>query len=391
LKEAGIRVGDIQGIKDIEKLPFTTKNDLRDTYPFGMFCVNQKQLVRFHASSGTTGKPTVVGYTRDDLREWSNSLGRALTSIGCDSSDIIQVGYGYGLFTGGLGFHYAAEAIGASVIPMSSGNTRRQIELMYDLSSTTIACTPSYFLHMIEIAREMGIDFHDTNLVRGVFGAEPWSENTRHRIENATGIDAYDVYGTSEISGPMFTECTEKNGIHIWGDLFYVEVIDPDTGEQVGEGEKGELVLTSLRKEALPLLRYRTGDITMLDTEPCACGRAHPRIMRILGRTDDMLIVRGVNVFPSQIEDVLMRMNEVGEHYQIVLERDGALDVMTVQVEVTPNAFSDKVGDLMSIRSKVASTLKTVLGISVNVELVEHGTLPRSTGKAQRVIDKREL
>ena len=244
---------------------------------------------------------------------------------------------------------------------------------------------------MIEIAREMGIDFHDTNLVRGVFGAEPWSENTRHRIENATGIDAYDVYGTSEISGPMFTECTEKNGIHIWGDLFYVEVIDPDTGEQVGEGEKGELVLTSLRKEALPLLRYRTGDITMLDTEPCACGRAHPRIMRILGRTDDMLIVRGVNVFPSQIEDVLMRMNEVGEHYQIVLERDGALDVMTVQVEVTPNAFSDKVGDLMSIRSKVASTLKTVLGISVNVELVEHGTLPRSTGKAQRVIDKREL
>jgi phenylacetate-CoA ligase len=381
----------LHSTEDITKLPFTTKQDLRDNYPFGLFCVPLDHVVRFHASSGTTGKPTLVGYTSDDIKAWTTSLARALVSIGCGKRDIVQVSYGYGLFTGGLGLHYGAEEIGASVLPTSAGNTERQIELMKDLGTTTIACTPSYFLHMIEVAREMGVDIRETTLRRGVFGAEPWSEETRVRIENLTGIDAFDIYGTSELSGPLFTECEEKCGIHIWGDLFYPEIIDPETGEQVGDGERGELVVTTLRKEAMPIIRYRTGDITVLESEKCACGRTHQRIMRILGRTDDMLIVRGVNVFPSQIEEVLMKMHEVGEHFQIVLDRKGELDVMTVQVEVTPEAFSDRIGDLMELSDRIATKLRTILGLSVDVELVEYGTLPRSMGKAKKVIDKRKL
>ncbi|MHC1571084.1 MAG: phenylacetate--CoA ligase family protein [Methermicoccaceae archaeon] len=389
--EAGVRPEDIHGIEDITRLPFTRKQDLRDTYPMGMFCVDQSQIVRFHASSGTTGKPTVVGYTHHDLESWSASLARALTSVGCGRRDVIQVGYGYGLFTGGLGLHYGSEMIGASVIPTSAGNTERQIELMQDLHTTAIACTPSYFLHIMEVAEGMGVDIReDTQLERGIFGAEPWSDETRKRIENESGIDAYDIYGTSELSGPLFTECIYKHGIHIWGDMFYPEVIDPDTEEPLGDGEKGELVITTLDKEALPLIRYRLGDITILESEKCECGRTHPRIMRILGRSDDMLVVRGVNIFPSQIEDVLMRIPEIGEHFQIILDRDGALDVMTVQVEVTPQMFSDRVGDIMQLKSHIAARLKSVLNLSTNVELVEHGTLPRSMGKAKKVIDNRK-
>jgi len=391
LDEANVRPEDIRGIEDITRLPFTTKQDLRDTYPMGMFCVDQSQVVRFHASSGTTGKPTVVGYTHTDLEYWSLSLARALTSIGCGRRDVIQVGYGYGLFTGGLGLHYGAEMIGASVIPTSAGNTERQIELMQDLGTTAIACTPSYFLHIMEVAEGMGVDIEkDTQLKKGIFGAEPWSDETRKRIERESGIDAYDIYGTSELSGPLFTECIHKCGIHIWGDMFYPEVIDPDTQEPLGDGEKGELVITTLTKEALPLIRYRIGDITILESERCECGRTHPRIMRILGRSDDMLVVRGVNIFPSQVEDVLMRIPEIGEHFQIIVEREGALDVMTVQVEVTPQMFSDRVGDLMRLKNHIAARLKSVLNVSTNVELVEHGTLPRSMGKAKKVIDKRK-
>ncbi|MHC1592820.1 MAG: phenylacetate--CoA ligase family protein [Methermicoccaceae archaeon] len=391
LDEAGISPEQINGIEDITRLPFTRKQDLRDTYPMGMFCVSQPQVVRFHASSGTTGKPTVVGYTHHDLDNWNTSLARALTSIGCGRRDVFQVGYGYGLFTGGLGLHYGSEMIGASVLPMGAGNTARQIELMQDLHTTAVACTPSYFLHMVEVARDMGVDIReDTALERGVFGAEPWSDETRRRIEKESGIDAYDIYGTSELSGPLFTECSYKHGIHVWGDMFYPEVIDPETGEQLGEGEKGELVITTLDKEALPLIRYRLGDITILESEKCECGRTHPRIMRILGRSDDMLVVRGVNIFPSQIEDVLMGVSEIGEHFQIIVDREGALDVMTVQVEVTPQMFSDRLGDLVKLKSHVAARLKSVLNLSTDVELVEHGTLPRSMGKAKKVIDKRK-
>ena len=391
-KEAGVGPDDIKQMDDLTKLPFTRKVDLRNTYPTGMFSLPVSRVVRYHVSSGTTGKPTVVGYTKDDIETWSESLARALTSIGLGRSDVIQVSYGYGLFTGGLGLHYGAEKIGATVLPTGVGNTERQIELMQDLGTTAIACTPSYFMHMVEVAEKMGVSIrNDTRLKAGIFGAEPWSLETRKRIEDATGINAYDIYGTSEISGPLFTECPQKNGIHIWADMFLTEVIDPKTGEQVGEGETGELVFTTLNKFALPLIRYRIGDLSVLDSEPCECGRTHPRIMRILGRTDDMLIIRGINVFPSQVESVLMKIPEVGDHYQIVVGREGPLDIMTVRVEVTEKGFSDKIGDLMSLKKKVAKELKSVLNISAGVELVEPGTIPRSMGKAQRVIDNRKV
>lgn len=390
--EAGISPGDIQSLENVKKLPFTFKQDLRDTYPTGMFCVPQSRVVRYHASSGTTGKPTVVGYTRNDVKEWSTSLARGLTSIGIGRGDVVQVGYGYGLFTGGLGLHYGTEMVGASAIPTSSGNTERQIELMQDLGSTAIACTPSYFLHINEVAKNMGISIErDTQLHYGIFGAEPWSEEMRRRIEEQTGIKAYDIFGTSEISGPLFTECTYQDGIHIWADQFLIEVIDPKTGEQLPDGERGELVVTTLMKEALPLIRYRLGDLTIINSEPCPCGRTHPRIMRILGRTDDMIIIRGINVFPGQVEAVLMKIPEVAEHYQIIVEREGELDKLTVQVEVTWDVFSDKVSDLMKLEKKVGKALHTVLNITGKVELVEPGTIPRSMGKAQRVIDKRKI
>jgi phenylacetate-CoA ligase len=390
--DAGVKPEDIRTLDDLKKLPFTYKSDLRDTYPTGMFCVPNEQLVRFHVSSGTTGKPTVVGYTHNDVKEWSISLARALTSIGVGRGDVIQVSYGYGLFTGGLGLHYGAEEVGSTVLPTSSGNTEKQLELMQDLNTTVIACTPSYFLFMNEVANQAGLSIQqNTRLRAGIFGAEPWSEEMRVRIEEATGIKAYDVYGTSELSGPLFTECQYQDGIHIWADQFLIEVIDPETGEQLGDGERGELVITTLAKEALPLIRYRIGDITVINKEPCRCGRTHPRIMRVLGRADDMLIVRGINVFPGQVESVLMTIPEVGEHFMIIVDRVNELDAMKVQIEMTDEAFSDKVNDIITLEKKVEASLKNVLNLAVKVELVEKGTIPRSMGKAKKVIDNRKL
>jgi len=391
-KEAGVEPSDIRTLADVSKLPFTRKVDLRDNYPTGMFSAPKSQVVRYHVSSGTTGKPTVVGYTKGDIETWSESLARALTSIGLGRDDVVQVGYGYGLFTGGLGLHYGAERIGAAVLPVGTGNTERQIELMQDLGTTAIACTPSYFLHIMEVAEKMGVSIKkDTNLKAGIFGAEPWSLETRKRIEDATGINAYDIYGTSEISGPLFTECHVKKGIHVWADMFLIEVLDPKTGEPVADGETGELVFTTLHKYALPLIRYRIGDLTIMDSEPCECGRTHPRIMRILGRTDDMLIIRGINVFPSQVESVLMDIPEVGDHWEILVDRKGPLDMMTVKVELTQAGFSDKIGDLMKLRKKISKELKGVLNIAAEVDLVEPGTIPRSMGKAKRVTDNRKV
>jgi phenylacetate-CoA ligase len=390
-KEAGVRPEDIKTLEDVSRLPFTYKRDLRDNYPTNMFCVPMNQVVRYHVSSGTTGKPTVVGYTRGDIDLWTTSLARAMTSCGLGRGDTIQVSYGYGLFTGGLGAHYGAEEIGASVIPMGVGNTERQIELMIDLNATAIACTPSYLLHMNEVAKKMGVSVKDdSNLKMAFLGAEPWSLETRRRIEDTLGIKAYDIYGTSEMSGPLFTECKEQDGIHVWADHFLLEVIDKN-GDPVKEGQRGELVITTLTKEALPLIRYRVGDITILNNKECECGRTHPRIMRILGRSDDMLIIRGINVFPSQVESVLMTIPEVGEHFQIVAERKGELDELTVRVEVTRAAFSDKLADLMKLEKKIQYELKKILNLQTNVELVETGTLPRSQGKSQKVIDKRKI
>ena len=390
--DAGVKPEDIKTLDDVKKLPFTYKQDLRDTYPTGMFCVPNEQLVRFHVSSGTTGKPTIVGYTKNDIDQWSLSLARALTSIGVGRGDVLQISYGYGLFTGGLGMHYGAEEAGATVLPTSAGNTEKQLELMQDLGTTVLACTPSYMLFMNEAAKQAGISIKDDTKLRvGVLGAEPWSEEMRTRIEESSGIKAYDIFGTSELSGPLFTECTYQDGIHIWADQFLVEIIDPKTGEPLPDGEQGELVITTLAKEALPLIRYKIGDLTVKTSEVCKCGRTHPRIMRVLGRVDDMLVIRGINVFPGQIESVLMNIPEVGEHFMIIVDRVNELDTMKVQIEMTDAAFSDKVTDIMSLEKKVASSLKSVLNLAVEVELVENGSLPRSMGKSKKVIDNRKI
>jgi phenylacetate-CoA ligase len=392
MKEQNVHPDDIRDLSDIRKVPFMFKRDLRDSYPDKIFTATQEDLVRYHVSSGTTGKPTVVGYTQNDLNSWTTSLARALTSIGLGRGDVIQVSYGYGLFTGGLGLHYGAERIGATVLPTSVGNTERQIELMQDLGSTAIACTPSYLLHMGEVAEKIGVSIKkDTKLRAGILGAEPWTEKMRERMEDWLGIKAYDIYGTSELSGPMFTECTEQNGFHIWGDIALTEIIDPKTGEPVAPGEKGELTITILQKEALPMIRFRIGDITSMDEGVCPCGRTHPRVQRIQGRVDDMLIIRGINVFPSQVEYALMAIPEVGQHFQIVVDRKGALDDMLVRVELTKDSFSDKITDLMIIRERIEHKLRNALNVNADVELVEPGSLPRYEGKSKKVLDRRSL
>lgn len=391
--EAGVKPEDIKTLDDLRRLPFTTKQDLRDNYPFGLFAVPMENVVRIHASSGTTGKPTVVGYTARDIQTWAELMARALSAAGATRGDIIHNAYGYGLFTGGLGVHYGAEKLGASVIPISGGNTKRQIMIMKDFGATILTCTPSYALHLAEVAREMGVDPKTLKLRAGLFGAEPWSERMRQEIEEALNLVALDIYGLSEIIGPgVSVECIEaKKGLHIFEDHFIPEIIDPETGENLPYGEVGELVITTITKEAFPMIRYRTRDITSLNPEPCICGRTHIRMSRVMGRSDDMLIIRGVNVFPSQIESVLMEIEEVEPHYQLIVDREGSLDTLTVLVEVGEQAFSDEVRKLQELEKKIEKNIKEYLGISAKVKLVEPKTIARSEGKAQRVIDRRKL
>ncbi len=392
MKAQNVHPDDICSLSDASKLPFMYKQDLRDNYPTGMFTASNSEVVRYHVSSGTTGKPTLVGYTRNDLEYWTEALARSLTSVGIGNNDTMQISYGYGLFTGGLGLHYGAERVGATVLPAGTGSTERQIELIKDLDVTAIACTPSYLVHMGGVAKKMGIDFRrDTSLRKAVLGAEPWSESMRNHIESEMGIKAYDIYGTSEMAGPMFTECEERNGVHMAGDIVYCEIIDPDTGENLESGQKGELVVTMLKKEAMPMIRYRIRDITSIDEEECACGRTSPRISRISGRSDDMLIIRGINVFPSQIEYTLMQIPQLAGHYMIIVTREGALDRMVVQVEIKEDAFSDKVEDMNRLRAYVETQLKKYLNIAAEVELKAPGELPRFEGKAKRVVDKRVI
>jgi phenylacetate-CoA ligase len=390
--EAGLKPGDIKSLKDLPRLPFTTKQDLRDNYPFGLFAVPMEQVVRIHASSGTTGKPTVVGYTQRDIKTWAELMARTLSAAGVHRGDIVHNAYGYGLFTGGLGFHYGIEYLGASVIPVSGGNTKRQIMLLQDFGPTVITCTPSFSLHLYEVAKDMGIDFAKLRLRVGIFGAEPWSEAMRAEIEKKLGIDALDIYGLSEIMGPgVSVECLEaKNGLHLFEDHFLPEIIDPNTLEPLPPGQPGELVITTLTKEAFPVLRYRTRDISLLNPEPCKCGRTLVRMGRIQGRTDDMLIIRGVNVFPSQIEAVLMEVRGVEPHYQIVVDRVGQMDTLEVRVEVDETTFSDEVRQLQQLEKKIEHNIKDYLGVSAKVRLVEPRSIPRSEGKAQRVIDNRK-
>ncbi|MDY6910120.1 MAG: phenylacetate--CoA ligase [Thermodesulfobacteriota bacterium] len=391
--EAGVKPSDIQSLDDLRRLPFTTKQDLRDNYPFGLFAVPLDNVVRIHASSGTTGKPTVVGYTARDIQTWAELMARSLAAAGANRGDIIHNAYGYGLFTGGLGVHYGAERLGASVIPISGGNTKRQIMIMKDFGATILTCTPSYALHLAEVAEEMGVDFREMKLKSGVFGGEPWSEEMRSEIEKKLHLAALDIYGLSEVIGPgIAVECIEaKSGLHIFEDHFIAEIIHPETGEVLPHGEMGELVFTSITKEAFPVIRYRTRDVTSINPEPCVCGRTHVRMRRVSGRTDDMLIIRGVNVFPSQIESVLMEIEGVEPHYQLVVDREGTLDMLTVMVEVGEQAFSDEIKKLQVLEKTIAKNIKEYLGISAKVKLVEPKTIARSDGKAERVIDNRRL
>ena len=393
LDAAGVRPDDIRGLEDITRLPFTTKEDLRETYPFGMFAVPMDDVVRIHASSGTTGKQTVVGYTRKDVGTWAEVMARTLAAGGTRESDFVQNSYGYGLFTGGLGIHYGAELIGASVIPTSAGQTRRQVQIMQDFGSTVLCCTPSYALVIGEEAKEMGVDLAKLPLRVSFLGAEPWSQTMRVEVEAALGIDALDIYGLSEIIGPgVGFECLHKTGLHLSEDHFYPEVINPATGEPVPDGELGEVVFTTLTKEALPLLRYRTRDLSRLLPEPCPCGRTIRQMERVTGRSDDMLIIRGVNVFPSQIEEVLMRAEGTTPNYVLVVDRKPrGMDEMEVQVEVSPGIFSDEMSRLEMLSGRIQTELENVLGLRVGVRLVEPKTLERSMGKARRVIDRREL
>ncbi|MFP4348561.1 MAG: phenylacetate--CoA ligase family protein [Desulfococcaceae bacterium] len=392
-QEAGVVPGDIRSLSDIQKLPFTTKQDLRENYPYGMFAVPMDNVVRIHASSGTTGQPTVVGYTARDVNTWATLMARALAAGGASRGDIIHNAYGYGLFTGGLGVHYGAEKMGASVIPVSGGNTKRQIIIMRDFGPTILTATPSYTLHLAEVAEEMGISFQKLSLKFGIFGAEPWSEEMRNEIERKLNLTAVDIYGLSEVLGPgVSIECHEaKKGLHIAEDHFIAEIIDPNTGEALPYGSVGELVFTSVTKEAFPVVRYRTRDITSINPEPCICGRTLVRMNKVSGRTDDMLIIRGVNVFPSQIESVLMETEGVEPHYQLVVDRQENLDMLTVMVEVGEQAFSDTIKPLQDLESKIAKNIKETIGVSARVKLVEPKTIARSQGKAVRVIDNRNI
>ncbi|NLF46053.1 MAG: phenylacetate--CoA ligase [Syntrophomonadaceae bacterium] len=390
--EAGIKPDDINTLDDIRKLPFTTKTDLRENYPFNLFAVPMSEVIRIHSSSGTTGKPTVVGYSRKDLDTWSELMARALCSAGANRYSVIQNSYGYGLFTGGLGVHYGAEKLGASVIPSSGGNTKRQVMLMQDFGTTVLTCTPSYALFMAEVMNEMGISPQDLKLEAGIFGAEPWSEDMRVKIEEVLQIKAFDIYGLSEIIGPgVAIECECKKGLHIAEDHFVAEIIDPVTEEVLPYGTAGELVITTLTKEALPMIRYRTRDLTTLSIEPCPCGRTHVRMQKVLGRSDDMVIIRGVNIFPSMVESVLLRIQGVSPYYLLVVDRKGNLDFLEVHVEVSEEVFSDEIRKLEELGALITRELESALGISVKVRLVEPKSIERSEGKAKRVIDKRTI
>ncbi len=392
MQEKGLVPADIKSVKDLSKLPFTEKTDLRDNYPFGMFTVPMSEIVRIHASSGTTGKPTVVGYTRNDLNMWSEVVTRTLCMAGVGQNDIVQIAYGYGLFTGGLGMHYGTENLGATVIPISGGNTQKQLQLMQDFKSSVIACTPSYALFLAEVMKENGIEPESLNLKVGIFGAEPWSENMRKEIEAKLKIKAIDIYGLSEVVGPgVSCECEEQAGMHINEDHFIPEIIHPETLEPMPAGEIGELVFTTITKEGLPIIRYRTHDLTRLIYDKCKCGRTLVRMEKCMGRSDDMLIIRGVNVFPSQIESVLLEMSETEPHYLLIVEREGTLDVLKVLVEVQEQFFSDEIHKLEELKTKIKNNIQNTLGISVAVKLVEPKTIERTAGKSKRVIDNRKI
>jgi len=392
MDELKVKPEDIKHIKDIVKLPFTTKLDLRDTYPYGLFACDMSEIVRLHASSGTTGKQIVVGYTKKDIDIWAECAARALVSVGGSKDDIVHVSYGYGLFTGGLGLHYGAELLGAVTLPASSGNTNRQVTMIKDFGSTILCCTPSYALYIGDTLEQMGVNLSEIKLKSGLFGAEPWTENMRSEIEKRLGIKAYDIYGLSEISGPGVSfDCECQSGMHINEDHFYPEIIDPVTCEPLPDGRQGELVFTSITKEAFPLIRYRTRDITSLSHEKCSCGRTLVKMSRLRGRTDDMLIIRGVNVFPSQIESVLLSLGQGAPHYQMIVERVNNLDTLEVQVEMSDELFSDQVKKLDAIEENISNAIYSTLGLSAKVRLVEPRTIARSEGKAKRVIDNRNL
>ena len=390
--ELGLKPGDIKSLDDVQKLPFTMKDNLRENYPFGMVVAGLDEIVEIHASSGTTGNPTVAAYTRGDRELWSELMARAIYSAGGRKGGVIQISYGYGLFTGGLGTHYGAEKVGMAIIPASGGMTKKQIKLMKDLGTTLLACTPSYAVTLSEAMVEEGVDpRRDLKLKSGLFGAEPWSERMRERIEDGLGLEAFDLYGLTELCGPgVSVECAEHHGLHIWNDHFLVEVINPDTLEPLSPGEKGELVFTTLTNTGLPLLRYRTRDITILEVDKCACGRSHSRMMRVLGRSDDMLIIRGINVFPSQIEYVLLQFPELASYYQIIVDRPAALDELKIKAELTEEASTSKQLDVVQLKKRVEEELENVLSLRAPVEFVKPGEIPRSEGKAKRVLDLRK-
>jgi len=391
-KDAGLKPENIKTLEDIQKIPFTVKNDLRDNYPFGMVTVDPTDIVEIHASSGTTGNPIIGAYTTNDMATWEELMARSIYTTGGRKDDVIHIAYGYGLFTGGLGFHYGAQKIGTMIVPVSGGMTQRQIKLMKDLGATVLCCTPSFAVYLAETMVKIGVDpKKDLKLRIGLFGAEPWSDKIRERIEADLGIEAFDVYGLTELCGPgVSIECSEHKGLHIWEDHFIIETIDPETGEVLSPGEEGELVFTTLTKTGIPMLRFRTRDISVIDTEKCACGRTHARMMRVRGRSDDMLIIRGVNVFPSQIEIAVMSFPELAPHYQIVVDRPGALDTFAVKLELTEKASKNKKLDENALKQDIQGRIHSITGLSAAIEIVKCGEIPRSEGKAKHVLDLRK-